>query len=548
MTRDTSGTGPGPSGVRALLFRHRPSRLWAFSFLGFFLLTTAWSLAMPYDGPPDELQHTVRAYGVVTGQIVPDDIGTPTFRVPKSLVPKGSSISGSCFRWHTENSAACTNDPGAEPGSEHHFVMAASGSGTYDPVYYFLVGLPLRVWPNMGGVIAARLLTGAIMSAFFAGAVAVAGRLRRGRWLTAGIVVAITPVAINLGGGVNPAGPEIAAGVALWAALIAVVEAEEVTPAVVALGGLAASGLAVFRGFGLGLLAVIGVLAVLGLRRGRFKTLVRNRLVQVWAGVAGVFMAFGLVWQQSVNTILPPVPVHHDISTLHVITAELWDRLTYYSNGMVGLTSYGDVSLPGIAYVVWYAAAGVVIAGGLVFCGWRTRIQVGGIIAASYAILALPDIQAVRAGWWLSQGRYMLPLIAGAPMLAAYRLGSEGVFDEHRIGQLLRALAVVLLPMQVLALALTMIRFQMGNPGGTPIHLDPFQGKWLPAVGPVVPLLLCTAGVGVLGWICFRMAAVKTPRPGAVLPGPAAVRSAATDVVFAGTPANTVPSPSASTN
>src|SRR5947209_14268275 len=101
MSRDTSGIGRARPDLRAYL-RHRPSRLWAFSFLGFLLLTSAWALAMPYDGPPDELQHVERAYGVVTGHIVPDDLGEPSFRVPKSLVPRGSGIASSCFRWHTE--------------------------------------------------------------------------------------------------------------------------------------------------------------------------------------------------------------------------------------------------------------------------------------------------------------------------------------------------------------------------------------------------------------------------------------------------------------
>jgi hypothetical protein len=91
-------------------------------------------------------------------------------------------------------------------------------------------------------------------------------------------------------------------------------------------------------------------------------------------------------------------------------------------------------------------------------------------------------------------------------MLGAYHLGKEGVFDGHRIGQLIRAMAVVLLPLQLLALALTMIRFQSGNPGGAPIHLNPFTGSWLPAVGPVVPILLCIAGIFVMGWNCFRIA------------------------------------------
>ena len=83
-------------------------RVWAVSFAAFFLLGAAWALAMPYDGPPDELQHATRAYGVASGQIY---AGSANSRVitAKSLVPRGAG----CFRWHTDVTARCQQTPGA---------------------------------------------------------------------------------------------------------------------------------------------------------------------------------------------------------------------------------------------------------------------------------------------------------------------------------------------------------------------------------------------------------------------------------------------------
>lgn len=279
------------------------------------------------------------------------------------------------------------------------------------------------------------------------------------------------------------------------------------------------------------------------------KTLVRDRAVQIWGAVLAVFMAFALIWQKSVNTILPAKPTLTDPShsTLHVATAEVWDRLIYYTEGLVGLTSYGDVRLPGVAFTVFYAAAGAVIGSALIFCRWRSRLRIGGIIAASYLLLALPDIHAVRQGWWLSQGRYALPLIAGAPMLAAYRLGAEKVFDGNRFGQLIRAVTVVLLPFQLLALWVTMIRFQSGNPGGTPIHLNPFNGSWLPPFGPVVPTVLCVAGIAVIGTACFRVAARTAARCEDTAAAPAD-RPTAADAFFKESASAAVTSPATSTN
>jgi hypothetical protein len=157
----------------------------------------------------------------------------------------------------------------------------------------------------------------------------------------------------------------------------------------------------------------------------------------------------------------------------------VWDRLPYYAQGMVGLTSYGDVPQPQIYFYVWYVAAGCAVLLGIACLSWRHRVRLLAIVLGSYVVLAVPDINAIHHGWYLSQGRYALPFVIGAPLLAGYLLGKTGVLTDQQLNQLAKLCAPVLLPFQFVALWFTMIRFDKGVvPGAYPMAISPFHGRW----------------------------------------------------------------------
>ena len=483
----------------------RVTATWLIAFLGLFLIGAAWSLAMPYDGPPDELQHVLRAYGAVDGQFISPDGEQDT---PASLSPPGIG----CFRWHTDQSADCAKRAGSVPGSEHDLSRTKTSAAYYSPAYYVICGWPIYLWPDYKGIISARLLTAVFMAAMLASAFAMATGLRHGRRLLLGLLVGLTPVTMNLAGAVNPAGPEIAVGVALWVALIAMVEAERVNGLIVAMAGLSAAGLAVFRGFGLGWLLAILCVCALGLSVERFKALLRNRLLWTGAAVAAVGIIFGLYWRYAVPALGlddGPSPAG-GLRLRQVVLQVLWDRLPYYAQGMVGLTSYGDVPQPQIYFYVWYVAAGCAVLLGIACLGWINRVRLLAIVLGSYVVLAVPDINAIHHGWYLSQGRYALPFVVGAPLLAGYLLGKAGVLTDLQLNQLAKLCAPVLLPFQFVALWFTMIRFDKGvQPGVYPMAISPFHGKWTPPEGVTLPLLLCAAGCLVVLCLVFWQARVR---------------------------------------
>lgn len=470
-------------------------RVWIVSFAGLFLLGAAWSLAMPYDGPPDELQHVTRAYGVASGQIYAGHANGEV-RTAKSLVPRRVG----CFRWNTAITAHCQQTPGTDKKARHTRVWFQSGAAGYDPSYYLFVGPILHLWPDMRGVVLARLATDGLISALMASAAAIAWS-SRDRRLIAGIAVSVTPVVVNLMGAVNPAGVEIGAAVAFWVSLLDLAERKPVRPPVVAVALCSGALLAVTRGFGVGWLGATVLICGFGAGRGRLRSLWNTRGVR-WAA-AGIGGACGLAvaWDvlAGANFDLtgaspPKTPMRQ------IVIQEFWDRLPYYLDGTVRLTSYGDIPVPQTVSMVWFGVVGLIVLGGFWLGTVRARIQIAAAVGISLFMLLTTDINAVRQGFWFSQGRYALPLLVGAPLLGAVQIGRSGVLTAERAQSLLRVIAVTLLPLQMVALWTSMLRFQHGYPADGQRPLDVFTGRWLPPLGPELPVALMVAGMAVLAW------------------------------------------------
>lgn len=499
-----AGTGTGTSSVR---------KVWLVSFAGFFLLGAAWALAMPYDGPPDELQHATRAYAVASGQIYAGHANGEV-RTAASLVPRRAG----CFRWNTAITAHCQQNPGTDKQARHTRVWFRSGAAGYDPSYYLFVGPVLHLWPEMKGIVLARLATDGLISALLASAAAIAWDSRN-RWLIAGIAVAATPVVVNLMGAVNPAGVEIGAAVAFWVSLLDLAEARPVRPPVVAVALCSGSLLAVTRGFGVGWLAATVLICGIGAGWGRLRSLGHTRGIRRAAAGVGCACALAVAWDVWAGPnfdLTGASPPHTPMR--QIVIQEVWDRLPYYLDGTVRLTSYGDIPVPQVVSMLWFGALGLIVLGGFWLGTLRARIQIAAAIGISLFMLLTTDVNAVRQGFWFSQGRYALPLLAGAPLIGALHIGRSGVLSADRAQSLLRVIAVALLPLHMVALWSSMLRFQHGYPADGQRPLNVFTGRWLPPLGPSLPLALMAAGLALLAWGLwgrYRMDGVVTmaPRP-----------------------------------
>jgi hypothetical protein len=270
--------------------------------------------------------------------------------------------------------------------------------------------------------------------------------------------------------------------------------------------------LAVTRGFGVGWLGVAVLVCALSLNRAKLRELWSSSVVRWAGGAVALFSVAGLAWglAAGANYHLTGTSTSH-ASTLDLLAQEFWMRLPYYLDGTIRLTSYGDVPVPAAVGHLWLAFVGLFVLGGLVVGSLRTRIQILAILAVAFGMLMSADINAVRQGIWFSQGRYALPVLIGAPMIGALALGEAGLLPWRRNVSLLRWMAVVLLPLQFVALWVTMTRFQVGFPLTGRLPLSPFGGRWHPVFGTWLPLLAFTAGLAVLAAAAWRLS--RAPEP-----------------------------------
>lgn len=177
-------------------------------FVLVFGVLVSWSLAIARYGGPDEPAHVLRAASVANGELFGSRVPglAPGFRavtVPAALATGDPS----CFRHDARAPATCAV---ARPGSGVR--LAASSAGTYPPLYYAIVGLPVRLFGDPAQVQWYRLV-----AAFWC-AMVLAVTVRRSGVLPAGALAlcALSPAAWFLFGVVNPNAMEIALALLAW--------------------------------------------------------------------------------------------------------------------------------------------------------------------------------------------------------------------------------------------------------------------------------------------------------------------------------------------
>lgn len=170
-------------------------------------------LASPVGSAPDESGHIMKAAATVRGQLTgsaTDQQGVRSFLLPADVGDLNRVVT--CFAGKPDQSAACAPSLGSA-GSQQTGVQ--SGVAAYNPVYYAIIGWPSLVWSGTAMVLIMRLLNALLVSLLWTIVVVTAP----GRSLGSSFIVtaAGTPMAVYLGGVINPSGVEIAATAAVFA-------------------------------------------------------------------------------------------------------------------------------------------------------------------------------------------------------------------------------------------------------------------------------------------------------------------------------------------
>ncbi|GIG60400.1 hypothetical protein Lfu02_47720 [Longispora fulva] len=490
----------------------RPRALWVLSFLAFFLVFGAWSVAAPYDGTPDEMQHMIRAAGVAGGQIAPEPVRVKGQSGTIQNVPAGLNASGICWTSKPLKSAECAPQPSSGP-----LVDTPTLAGRYHPLYYAAVGWPLRIWDGWAGILVARLMSAALSAALLSWAFMILTRWSRFGLMLGGLVAVSTPMLAQIAGAVNPNGLEISAGIALAAAGIPLLMGPRRgdTRQLYWLVGISIVLLASLRSMG-PLFLGTGLLAMLlPVTRRRAKELLANhgRPIRVLSVITVVSVALAAAWIVLMNTgdLTSPPPKEHLSGGQAVIKVfAQWGQLL---QEMVGYGGWLDTAIPPPFYWIWLTIAASLVVFALVVGTradrWRILvIAIGGALIPT--ILQAININIVG---YITQGRYMLPAIVFLPLLGAF-IVEQRLLTARQSHSFTKLCVVAMLPIHLVLLWYTMVRWQRGIPRTPTLHaLDPFWGPWHPVLGSLTPLLAMSAGLLLLGGLVLWASARTVARP-----------------------------------
>lgn len=421
--RTYAASPPPPRVVTATRVRPEATTWWlVFGLL--FLLQAAWAVSTPLMTGPDESDHAIRAAAVVRGQLAgepaPDLLGSDNVfvvvRVPQTY--GRAATAGQCFVGTSATGSVGTRGAGGDPpcteiGEGDAEVTARTLQYRGQPVYYALVGWPSLLTSGETGMMAMRLLTAALVAALCASAFLSACALparRLGAWAVA---LTWSPVLVYLGATVNSTPLETSAAIGMWAAGAALARSPEVTRRLVVRFGVAGVLLVAARGLGPVFAGLILLMLITLAGAARVRELLARtdvRVAAVTVAFATVLAGVWLVWIQQ------RFPLDERTGTG---VAHAAGRLPWFWHQTVGVFGVNDVSLPGWATVAWALPVLAVVIGGVrLGIGARRVLPLVALgLAAALSVSAEgASIPPIGYDW---QGRYILPLLVGVPILAA---------------------------------------------------------------------------------------------------------------------------------
>ncbi|MBX3287335.1 MAG: DUF2142 domain-containing protein [Actinobacteria bacterium] len=511
-------------------------RRWWALFALWFAVGAAWALATPPVTGPDEVEQARRAAAVVRGEL----IGARQPGVPPLVVDvdvpdtygEASVDHWRCFLGPLVDGSpqvAMPLPPSTCPeiSSSRARVTVQTVQYRGQPFFYAWVGLG-TFWPGVTGMYLMRLLSIVPVAALLASAARSLREGGRDRLAALGLVVAVTPMVLYLAASTNPSGLETAAAIAAWAA--GVVLADPAVPTSrrsLARFGLALVVLAAARGLGpLFAAAVLGGVAVVAGWR-RTAELGRRRDVWAWGGVLAVAVALSGAW-------LAHLQAHYalpDRPGTGWTTA--FGYLPWYLRQAVGVFGTNDSALHPLVAGVWVVVAAAVLAVGLVRIAGRARLVALAALVGGLAIQVTAEGLSVPPIGFFWQGRYALPLLVGAVLVAAaaprravpstatasapdeiepvrHDAGATTPADLRHLATPAVALAAGALgAVHVVAFLTVLRRYTSRGPGSLGLADALFDPRWHPPVPPVlllVAFVAATAGalVAVLGGVPRR--------------------------------------------
>jgi hypothetical protein len=498
-----------------------PFRIWLTAFLAFFALSAAWALASPLTSVPDEPWHMVKAAATVRGQLHGTPItvithnGPVTNRVPMTGYRLPTAYSGlttlhECYFLNANLPASCATTPGAQPG----VALAGTTAGANNPLYYIAVGWPSLLSDGPLGMYGMRLVSAALSSALLASAVVTASQWsRRRRYPMAAVLAAATPMVLFLNGAVNPNSLEASSAILLWASILSLLTdpRPELVPRLLTRAGVATMALVSVRQLGPAWALVIIVCAALAGQRGALREVLRRPAVWLWTAVVGVVGLGSIAWTAKFNVLgTGGTAATFPNLTFPVAAEHTLGQSVAYLRQMVGYFGWLDVRTPYHLAELWFVPVlALLVAAGVA----GKRRDVAALVVLAGSVIAIPVLAQGRQAQTLGyiwQGRYLLAVAAGLPLLAAAILAKREPRQEWLKSAVTRLPVTVTASTLVLGFLMfytTLRRYTVGVHG--PLLL--VHTAWTPPGTVTSAFLLYLVGAGLAALVVLKSRPAHPP-------------------------------------
>ena len=402
-----AGTVAGPPSRR----RYVPLAV----LIGVLITQFAWAWSTPPFRGADEIDHVFRAAAVARGDVdstrQPADGRGMLVEVPPRLA---ADARAQCETLDYDGPSNCVADETLPNGD----VLIASASAGYSPVFYAVVGTVAKPWDGATSLYVMRGVASLITAVLLAIAAWCLMTRSRTGWPLAGLLVALTPMALYTSMLPAPNGSELAAAAVLWCALLGLQGADSgVHGRLFAAAGAAGVILGSVRMTGPVFILLISAFVVL-LDPRRTWQIVRSRWKESLA-VAGATLGATL-YQLDWAIAHPPL---REAGTERVALDMplILEQVMLWPFQWIGAFPYRNQPASLLTYVATGALLLVVFARGLRRGGAARWVAVGVlatclVVPFLYTLRTFPELGT----WW--QGRYALPLLIGAPIVIGVAL------------------------------------------------------------------------------------------------------------------------------
>lgn len=479
------------------------SWLLAAFFAATSIVGVLWATATPVMNVPDEPDHVRRAAGVVRGQLLGTSSGQrdglPVYRVriPESLGVLGACVFGD---FPPECKAMRAH------GRGDVLIDVESRLARYNPTYYALVGLPTLVSPGKRTVYLMRWVTVMLVAMLITLGVAVLlDTPAPSRWTLVGLAVATTPMTFFFAGSVNPSAVEIAAGIGLWLGLLGwfshpAPELGARNALRVAIVGVA---LVTVRALGPMLLVLIALGAAGASPREAVRLAVRGKPFRLAASIVALAGVVAVGWTIYAGTLDKPDEAFPQYEDAGRFLFDVFKALTSYERQMIGVFGWVDTPAPEHVYVIWFALLGFLVLGAFVVGALRVRMVLLLLLLASATIPVVLQYSVAPELGLIWQGRYLLPLMVGLPLVAGAALSASKKWNYTFAGTFPFAVVLALVGVAQVACFWWALHRNVIGYGGPWIGFTPL---WQPPLGWITLTLLYVPAIGAWLWIVGRLA------------------------------------------